>query len=260
MARVGGDRVLLDPARSPRIASPRSWPPWRRRCASERTRRAVFLDRDGTIIEDAGYLADPAAGAAAARRGRRRSGRLNRAGLPAIVVTNQSGIARGLLDETAYRRRPADWTSCWPRKAPGSTATTTVPIIPTSPDPAIAGSRDCCSTAGRPADHVLHLGRQLVGGRPDARRAPGRAAAGRGLLIGRQARRRCRRGRRGPVSDGPRSGGRGGLHSAIVRIPSPRRCPAVPSPISFSPHANARGRGRLGTRQQPRGAASCARS
>ena len=65
-------------------------------------RPAVFLDRDGTIIEDAGYLGDPdrvrlLPGAAEA------IGRLNRAGLPAVVVTNQSGIARGLLDETAYQ-------------------------------------------------------------------------------------------------------------------------------------------------------------
>lgn len=64
-------------------------------------RRGVFLDRDGTIIEDTGYIADPAvvrllpdvAGAIA---------RLNGAGIAAIVVTNQSGIARGLIDETAY--------------------------------------------------------------------------------------------------------------------------------------------------------------
>ncbi|HEX2219165.1 MAG TPA: HAD family hydrolase [Gemmatimonadales bacterium] len=65
------------------------------------TRGAVFLDRDGTIIEDTGYLADPASvrllpGAADA------IARLNRAGLPVVVVTNQSGIARGLLDEAAY--------------------------------------------------------------------------------------------------------------------------------------------------------------
>ena len=64
-------------------------------------RRAVFLDRDGTIIEDTGYIADAAAvrllpGAAPA------IARLNRAGIPVIVVTNQSGIARGLLDEAAY--------------------------------------------------------------------------------------------------------------------------------------------------------------
>jgi histidinol-phosphate phosphatase family protein len=69
---------------------------------SHRRRAAVFLDRDGTIIEDVGYLADPERvrllpGAAEA------IGRLNRAGLLAVVVTNQSGIARGLLDELAYQ-------------------------------------------------------------------------------------------------------------------------------------------------------------
>ena len=65
--------------------------------------RAVFLDRDGTIIADVGYLRDPEQvrllpGAAAAIR------RLNDQGWLAVVVTNQSGIARGLLTEEDYRR------------------------------------------------------------------------------------------------------------------------------------------------------------
>lgn len=64
-------------------------------------RRAVFLDRDGTIIEDVGYLRSPdqirlLPGAAAAIR------RLNTRGLLSIVVTNQSGIARGLYSEEDY--------------------------------------------------------------------------------------------------------------------------------------------------------------
>lgn len=64
-------------------------------------RPAVFLDRDGTIIEDRNYLRDPAEvrllpGAAAAVR------LLNEAGLAAVVVSNQSGIARGLLTEDDY--------------------------------------------------------------------------------------------------------------------------------------------------------------
>ena len=64
-------------------------------------RPAVFLDRDGTLIEDRNYLRDPGAvrllpGAAAAVR------RLNRAQVPVVVVTNQSGIARGLLTEDEY--------------------------------------------------------------------------------------------------------------------------------------------------------------
>jgi histidinol-phosphate phosphatase family protein len=66
-------------------------------------RRAAFLDRDGTIIRDTEYLRDPEQvellpGAAVAIR------RLNDAGWPVIVVTNQSGIARGLLTEQDYER------------------------------------------------------------------------------------------------------------------------------------------------------------
>ena len=57
-------------------------------------RPAVFLDRDGTLIEDRHYLRDPEGvhllpGAAGAVRP------LNAAGVAAVVVTNQSGIARG---------------------------------------------------------------------------------------------------------------------------------------------------------------------
>ena len=64
-------------------------------------RIAAFLDRDGTIIRDANYIRDPRdvellSGAAAAIR------RLNLADIPVIVVTNQSGIARGLLTRADY--------------------------------------------------------------------------------------------------------------------------------------------------------------
>ena len=65
------------------------------------SRRAAFLDRDGTLIEDAVYLADAdrmrlLAGAAAAVR------EFNARDILAIVVTNQSGIAQGLLTEAEY--------------------------------------------------------------------------------------------------------------------------------------------------------------
>lgn len=66
-------------------------------------RRAVFLDRDGTIAEEVGYLNHlsrfrifPYA-AEAVRR-------LNRAGLPVIVVTNQSGATRGFFPEELIRQ------------------------------------------------------------------------------------------------------------------------------------------------------------
>ena len=64
-------------------------------------RRAVFLDRDGTIIHDKSYIARPGdvqliPGAAQAIR------QLNDAATPVIIVTNQSGIARGLLTVADY--------------------------------------------------------------------------------------------------------------------------------------------------------------
>jgi len=64
-------------------------------------RPAAFLDRDGTIIRDANYLRDPndvdlLPGAALAIR------RLNDADIAVVVVTNQSGIARGLLTQADY--------------------------------------------------------------------------------------------------------------------------------------------------------------
>jgi D-glycero-D-manno-heptose 1,7-bisphosphate phosphatase len=59
--------------------------------------RAVFLDRDGTLIEDVGYPRDPddvrlVDGAAEALA------RLAAAGFRLVVVSNQSGIGRGLVD------------------------------------------------------------------------------------------------------------------------------------------------------------------
>jgi D-glycero-D-manno-heptose 1,7-bisphosphate phosphatase len=61
-------------------------------------RRAVFLDRDGTLIENRGYICEFSQvgffpGAVAAVR------ELNRAGFLVVVVSNQSAVARGLCTE-----------------------------------------------------------------------------------------------------------------------------------------------------------------
>jgi D-glycero-D-manno-heptose 1,7-bisphosphate phosphatase len=60
------------------------------------SRRAVFLDRDGVLVQERGYLTRPSemevvAGAYEAVRA------LRRLGFEVIVVTNQSAVARGLL-------------------------------------------------------------------------------------------------------------------------------------------------------------------
>jgi D-glycero-D-manno-heptose 1,7-bisphosphate phosphatase len=62
---------------------------------------AIFLDRDGVIIEEKHYLRDPAQvelcpGAAQKIRA------LKQLGLPIVVVTNQSGIGQGLFGWPEY--------------------------------------------------------------------------------------------------------------------------------------------------------------
>lgn len=61
-------------------------------------RPGVFLDRDGTLIEEVDFLRSPdelrmIPGAAAAVH------RLNISGIPVCVISNQSGVARGYLTE-----------------------------------------------------------------------------------------------------------------------------------------------------------------
>lgn len=66
--------------------------------AEPKLRRAVFIDRDGTLSEEVGYVNHPSRfrlfpfSAEAIRR-------LNRAGWLAIIITNQAGIARGYFSE-----------------------------------------------------------------------------------------------------------------------------------------------------------------
>jgi histidinol-phosphate phosphatase family protein len=66
-------------------------------------RRAAFLDRDGTIIEDEGYLAG-------ASRARLLPGAIDALrtlrghGMMLVVVSNQSGIARGLITHEQHAR------------------------------------------------------------------------------------------------------------------------------------------------------------
>lgn len=62
------------------------------------SRPAVFIDRDGTLTEEVGYVNHPSRlrllprSAEAVRR-------LNEAGVAAVVATNQAGVARGYFSE-----------------------------------------------------------------------------------------------------------------------------------------------------------------
>jgi D-glycero-D-manno-heptose 1,7-bisphosphate phosphatase len=82
---VDNDGIWCQVARPP--AGPRAG-------AVFRGRAALFLDRDGVIVEEVGYLHRPedvrlVPGAAAAIAA------ANRAGAPVVAITNQSGIGRG---------------------------------------------------------------------------------------------------------------------------------------------------------------------
>jgi D-glycero-D-manno-heptose 1,7-bisphosphate phosphatase len=61
-------------------------------------RRAVLLDRDGTLIEEAGYL-DRLERLAFFPYSVDAVRLLNQAGFVVVVVTNQSGVARGIVEE-----------------------------------------------------------------------------------------------------------------------------------------------------------------
>jgi D-glycero-D-manno-heptose 1,7-bisphosphate phosphatase len=88
-----------DSGSSQAVARPRPEPV----AAGARGLPAVFLDRDGTLIEEVGYvnhldrvrLYSWTAGAVR---------KLNEARVPAIAVTNQSGVARGYFSEELVRK------------------------------------------------------------------------------------------------------------------------------------------------------------
>jgi D-glycero-D-manno-heptose 1,7-bisphosphate phosphatase len=69
---------------------------------------AIFLDRDGTLMEEVGYCADPAQvrvfpGVSEALQG------LHDAGYLLILITNQSGIGRGYFTDADYRAVQAEF-------------------------------------------------------------------------------------------------------------------------------------------------------
>jgi D-glycero-D-manno-heptose 1,7-bisphosphate phosphatase len=71
-------------------------------CISRTKTPAIFLDRDGVIIEEKHYLRDPEQvevypGVA------KKIATLHRFGLPIVVVTNQSGIGQGLFGWAEYK-------------------------------------------------------------------------------------------------------------------------------------------------------------
>ncbi|MDX6722699.1 MAG: hypothetical protein QOD73_1103, partial [Solirubrobacteraceae bacterium] len=88
-------RLLADTARAPR---PAAATPKAATAPRHPLPAAVLLDRDGTLVVDVPYNGDPAR-VRPMPGARRALDRLRAAGVPLAVVSNQSGIARGLLTE-----------------------------------------------------------------------------------------------------------------------------------------------------------------
>lgn len=85
------------------------------------TTPAVFLDRDGVIVQETGYLHKPAE-VEMVPRTREAVQKLTAAGLATVVVTNQAGIARGYYQWDAFEEtqafieeqlRPASFDGTW---------------------------------------------------------------------------------------------------------------------------------------------------
>jgi D-glycero-D-manno-heptose 1,7-bisphosphate phosphatase len=132
-------------------------------------RRAVFLDRDGTLNEDSGYPADfrqihiyPAAFEAVRL--------LKQAGFAAVVITHQSGLGRGYFDAAELEELHARFGEEFDRRGAALDAIYSCPHAPDG-----TGLARCSCAKPRPglglraaAELGLDLGASfMVGDKPD---------------------------------------------------------------------------------------------
>jgi len=163
-------------------------------------RRAVFLDRDGTLLEEGNYVSDirniiffPYTVDAVRL--------LNQAGFAVVVITNQSGIARGIVQESFVAEAHAFIDK---KLADGGARIDGYYYCPHHPEGSIAEfTRECECRKPKPgqlrqaaADLGLDLQRSFVVGDRWSDVDVAEAAGGRGVLVrtgyGLQAERQAR--------------------------------------------------------------------
>ena len=143
-------------------------------------RPAAFLDRDGLLIEDPNYLSDPAGirwipGAIASLR------RLRAAGFAPVLVTNQSGVARGIFTHAALDRFHAAFAA---RLQALGVPLAAIAWCPHAPEDACACRKPLPGMLEEAfaALPLIREGAFMVGDRPGDAKA-GEAAGVRGLLF-----------------------------------------------------------------------------
>jgi D-glycero-D-manno-heptose 1,7-bisphosphate phosphatase len=142
----------------------------------------VFLDRDGTIINDEHYLARPEQvrlldGAAEA------IARLNEGKIPVILITNQSGIARGYFTVADYERVHARLTELLSQRHAHLDATYYCPHDPDSIPPCSCRKPGTLLFQRAIKEHKLDPARAVSLGDRWRDLAPAIALGGTGILI-----------------------------------------------------------------------------
>lgn len=142
------------------------------------TARAIFVDRDGTLMDEVDYCRDPALVRAipgagdALRRGRR-------AGYKVILVTNQSGIGRGRLTVADFEAVQEELF-----RQLGAGAIDAVYYCPDAPGTASERRKPAAGMLLDAArDHSLDLGASWMIGDKEADVEAGRRAGARTVLV-----------------------------------------------------------------------------
>ncbi len=151
------------------------------------SRPAVFVDRDGTLTDEVGYVNHPTRlrllprSAEAIRR-------LNEAGIAAFVVTNQAGLARGYFSEEVLTAVNAALVARLKDEGAYLDGIYVCPHHPTDGEPPYRAVCDCRKPKPgllyrAAADHGLDLSQAtLVGDRPSDL-VPARAVGARSVLV-----------------------------------------------------------------------------